>query len=134
VLDGTRIRATAPNASPGTVDVVVTNPGGQHATLPAGFTYNAVTLTASAAMAAAGARLTVTWNAVSARCSSDWIGIFELGDPSTSYEKNWWDYAACGNGGEHELTAPTTPGQYEFRYLLDDAYQDVARSVPITIY
>ena len=35
--------------------------------------------------------------------------------------------------GTFELTAPAQPGRYEFRYLLDDGYVDVARSREVTV-
>ena len=35
--------------------------------------------------------------------------------------------------GTLTLTAPTRPGQYEFRYLSDDSFLDLARSRPVTV-
>ncbi len=129
MIDNSRIQAVVPSGS-GTVDVVVTNPDGQTGRSATGFTYNVVTLTPSATFVAAGTEMNVSWTATHARNSMDWIGLFELDAPNTSY--GWWEYA-YGTGGVFGLNAPLTRGRYEFRYLLDDDYYDVARSVPITV-
>jgi hypothetical protein len=55
-----------------------------------------------------------------------------VGDPSTSYDL-WWKYTDGGTSGTFTLNAPTQPGQYEFRYLLDDGFVDTARSTPVTV-
>jgi hypothetical protein len=44
-----------------------------------------------------------------------------------------WEYTDGLPFGSMSFTAPEQPGQYEFRYLLDDDYIDVARSVTITV-
>lgn len=129
MIDNSRIQAVVPSGS-GTVDVVVTNPDGQTGRSTTGFTYNVVTLTPSATFVAAGTEMNVSWTTAHARNFLDWIGLFELEAPNTSY--GWWEYAS-GTGGVFGLNAPLTRGRYEFRYLLDDGYFDVARSAPITV-
>ena len=133
VVNSTEIRATTPRNASGIVDVVITNPGGANATLGRAFTYEVVTLTPSATTLAPRERLTLTWTAPHRRNSwGDWIGLFALEDLNSDYEKNWWTYASSTSGTE-TLNAPVRPGQYEFRYLLDDGYVDVARSATITV-
>jgi hypothetical protein len=114
----------------GPVDIVVTNPGGATAMLANGFTYDVITLTAAPASVTAGGQLTITWSG-SGRGFDDWIGLFKVGDANENY--GWWEYVP-GNG-TRSLTAPAplVPGTYEFRYLPNDGFTDVARSNPVTV-
>jgi hypothetical protein len=132
VVNSTLLTATAPVHDAGSVDVVVTNPGGLSGRLTGAFTYvvPAYTLTASTDTVVAGGQLSVTWSANPAG-AWDWIGIFKIGDPNTSFDY-WWNYTT-GPSGTFSLMAPSVPGQYEFRYLLDDGYDDAVRSTPVTV-
>jgi hypothetical protein len=72
----------------------------------------------------------VSWTAPAAR-PGDWLALFKVGG---SYD-DWWDHTNGATSGTHTLTAPTQPtqpGQYEFRYLVDGDFLDVARSSPVT--
>ena len=102
--------------------MVVTNPDGQTARSATGFTYTVVTLTPGATFVAAGTEMNVSWTVTHARNSLDWIGLFELDAPNTSF--GWWQYA-FGTGGVFGLNAPLTRGVYEFRYLLNDEYHNM---------
>ncbi|MEP7305210.1 MAG: IPT/TIG domain-containing protein [Acidobacteriota bacterium] len=128
-----RILGKTPVHPAGTVDVVVTNPGGQRAALTGGYTFEilSISLTARPSLVTSGDQLTVSWSAPSGWSVADWIGLFKVGVPSTSYQNGWWDYAG-GASGALTLSAPAQPGEYEFRYLLDDGFIDVARS-PIVV-
>ena len=130
----TMITATFPaHASTGVVDVAVTNPDGQTGTLKAGYRYSLVTLTAGPSVAAAGAPLSVTWVApgrIRPGIDGDWIGLFKVGDENKAY---LWSQATTGVSGTFALSAPELPGEYEFRYLVDDDYVDIARSSVITV-
>ena len=133
VTTGTVIKAIAPALPVGTVDVVVTNPSGKSATLPAAYTFETVSLTGSPTLVAPGGQLTVSWVAPGGRSKVDWIGLFKKGVPTTSYEDGWWKYTGrCASSGTLTLTAPTQ-GEYEFIYLLDDDFNEAARSGPITV-
>ena len=132
VHDTTILTATTPLNGEGTVDVVVTNPNGDRAVLANGFTYGVVTLTASPTVVAPGAQISVTWVAPSERSALDWIGFFPAGDPSTAYQLGWWQYTNGAPTGSWTLSAPTQAGQFEFRYLSDDDYVDVARA-PVAV-
>jgi hypothetical protein len=139
VVTNERISATVPALPPGPVDVVVRNPDGQRGTLAAAFAIEAtstdnrtVSLTASPRTVEPGGELTVSWT-VSVRASSlDWIGLFGSGVPSTSYQDGFWQYVGNGLSGTLVFRAPFQAGEYEFRYLLDDGFIDVARA-PVTV-
>jgi len=133
VVSSTLITTTAPLDGAGTVDVVVTNTSGESAMLAGGFTYEVVTLTVSATLVEPGGQLSVSWSTPIRRFNDDWIGLFRVGDPNTNYEHLWWRYTNDPTSGAFTLNAPTETGQYEFRYLLDDGYVDVARSTPVTV-
>jgi Galactose oxidase-like, Early set domain/Viral BACON domain len=89
------------------------------------------TLTASPSTVTAGGSLTVSWTAPSGRPTTDWIGLYQVGDPNTSYL--WWTYTNGATSGSSSLSAPATAGQYEFRYLLNDGFSDAARSNAVTV-
>ena len=86
----------------------------------------------STATVVAGTPFSISWTAPRGGVL-DWIGFFLVGEPSTNYELRWWQKTNAAISGTVTLAAPTTPGQYEFRYLLDDGYVDVARSSPVTV-
>jgi ABC-type Fe3+ transport system substrate-binding protein len=115
------------------VDVVVTNPGGQRGTLARGYTYEVVTLTVDANRVTPGGQLSVTWVAPSGRSVVDWIVLLKVGEPSTNYASAWWQYTKGATAGTFTINAPDQSGEYEFRYLLDDDYIEVARSGTVTV-
>lgn len=127
------IVATIPVNAAGITDVVVTNRGGQTETLTGAFTYQVVTLTASSNLVTPEGELSVTWEAPGGRSSSDWIMFLNVGSPNTSYVTNWWEYTNGATHGTFKLKAPSRPGNYEFRYLLDDGFNDAARSTTVTV-
>lgn len=88
-------------------------------------------LTPSTAAVAAGGSLSITWTAPAGSASFDWIGLFKVGDPNTA--ERWWNYTWGATAGTYNLTAPTTPGTYEFRYFPNNGRSDVKRSAPIIV-
>jgi len=126
----TTIFAVAPAHEPGTVDVGVTNAGAPGATLPGAYTYYPVTLSVTPSVVAPGGQLTVSWTAPSGLSALDWIGLYKIGDSNSHFIT--YEYAEP-RSGSRTFTAPMQPGQYEFRYLVDDEYNDAARSGPITV-
>ena len=122
------IRVVTRALSAGPVDVVVTNPDGTSATLSGGYSTQPVVLTVQPGQVARGAPLSVTWSVVSSRSELDWIGLFAADAPNESYQNGWWTYTHGATSGTFTINAPANPGVYEFRYLLDDWYDDVARS------
>ena len=132
VVSSTTITAIAPAHAAGPTDVVVTNPGGSGGTLAAAFTYSfeePFTLTPSTDTVDAGGQMSVSWTAPGAQ-PRDWLALFRVGG---SYDDDWWDHTNGETSGTRTLTAPTRPGRYQFRYLVDDASLDVARSSPVTV-
>jgi hypothetical protein len=81
----------------------------------------------------AGASVTATWAAPSGSSAKDWVGLFKAGDSNNSFMAGKWVYAGGLPSGTFTVMAPNTGGSYEFRYLLNDGYTDVARSSAITV-
>lgn len=133
LVTGAGLRATAPTHAVGVVDVVVTNPDGQTATLSRAFTYEVVSLVASPTVAAAGTPLTVNWIAPKGRSVADWVALFKVEISNSNYDDARWQHTKGTVSGTYTVSAPALPGDYEFRYLLNDDYTDVARSGPITV-
>jgi hypothetical protein len=132
VVNSSTITANIPGHTAGQADVVVTNPGGLRGTLTAAFNFSSegpFTVTASTDAVDAGGQMSVGWTAPSAR-PDDWIALFRVGG---AYEDDWWGSTNGETSGTRTVTAPTRPGQYEFRYLVDDSFHDVARSGPVTV-
>jgi len=137
VVNSATITAIAPAHAAGPADVVVTNPGGLGGTLTAAFTYSVegpFTVTPSTDVVDAGGGMSVSWTAPTAR-SGDWIALFKVGQ---RYDDDWYDLTKGATSGTLTVTAPTRPGQYEFRYLTDDGFSAdhslaLAHSSPITV-
>ena len=132
VVNSTTITAVIPAHAVGLADLIVTNPGGSGATLSAAFTYafdEPFTLTPSTHVIDAGAEMRVSWNAPAGR-KDDWIAVFKVG---ANYDDDWYGLTHGATSGTHTLTAPRQPGQYEFRYLLDGGFLEVARSSPVDV-
>ena len=127
-VDSNTARFDAPEHPPGTVDVVVTNPDGQTATFPQGFTYQVVTLSVSANSLTAGSPLSISWVAPSGRPSNDWIALYRPGSPHEAYGDIWWSYTNGAATGSFTVPAPAQPGQYEFRYFGNDVYLLAAKT------
>jgi uncharacterized repeat protein (TIGR03803 family) len=89
------------------------------------------TLTASPDAVGAGDPITARWTAPPGRSAVDWIGLYAVGAPNTDPIE--WQYTNGASCGSVTMTAPDTPGQYEFRYLLNDGFTDAARSNSVTV-
>jgi hypothetical protein len=86
-------------------------------------------ITATSTVAKGGA-LSVTWSAPGGRPASDWIGLFPAGGGGAYV---WWKYTGGSASGSETLTAPSQPGQYEFRYYLEGGWNLSATSGTITV-
>lgn len=88
-------------------------------------------LTASPSTASPGGALTVSWTAPSGRPTNDWVGLFAVGAPNTTYV--WYAFTNGATTGTLTVAAPAQTGQYEFRYLLQNGYTSTARSGTVTV-
>jgi hypothetical protein len=88
------------------------------------------TLTATPSPVGPGQALTINWTAPSGRPATDWIGLFVVGAPNTA--NLGYQFTGGATGGSFTLSAPAQTGQYEFRYLLQNGYTDIARSNAVT--
>ncbi len=104
-------------------------PGGT-VTRDVSVTINMTSLTASPLTVAPGGNLTVQWSTAVAN-ARDWISIYSVGASNTSY--GWWQYTNGATTGTFTMTAPSIPGNYEFRYLVNNGYTDIARSQTIQV-
>lgn len=90
----------------------------------------AYTLTPSSNTVTPGGQLSVSWTAPIGG-ARDWIGLFGVGDHECDH--GWSDYTGGATSGTLALSAPTRPGQYEFRYHLDNSCVETVRSSPVTV-
>ena len=91
----------------------------------------AVTLTASPTAVNPGSNVTVSFTAPAGQPALDWIGLYRVGDDNRAYR--WWTYTNGAASATYNLAAPSEPGDYEFRYLINNGYTDVARSNPFRV-
>jgi hypothetical protein len=89
------------------------------------------TLTATLTSVAAGGKVKVNFTAPGGRPEKDWIGLYKVGDPSTSYLT--WGYTTGLPSGYFTFTMPNQAGQYEFRYFLENTYTQAARSNAVQV-
>ena len=132
VVNATTITAIAPAHAAGPADVVVTNRSGSGGTLTAAFNYSfeePFTVTPSTDTVDAGGRMSVSWTAPGAQ-PGDWLALFKVGQ---SYDDDWYGLTNGATSGTLSLTAPTRPGQDQFRYLFDDGFIALAQSGPVTV-
>ena len=55
--------------------------------------------------------------------AKDWLGFTAVGSPDGSGKYLQWVYVGAGvTTRTWTVTAPTTPGQYEFRFFPNDGY------------
>jgi hypothetical protein len=93
---------------------------------PKGFT---VTTTKTAAMP--GELVTVQWTAAQDTSPKDWIGLFAVGAGNRQIIQ--WVFTGGLTSGSTAFRMPMVAGDFEFRYLLDNGYGDVARSATIRV-
>lgn len=124
---------TSPHAGD---SVLLLKAGGEAGASPSPATPSAgqYALAASPTSVAPGGQVTLKWSAPAGRSASDWVGFFKVGDPNQSYDPNRWIHAGGGTSGSYTITAPSTPGNYEFRYILDGAaYSTASISNPVAV-
>jgi hypothetical protein len=87
------------------------------------------TITPSATVVSAGAQMSVSWTAPGGSSNIDWLQLMDAGG-NIQY---WARYTSGAVSGTATLAAPTRPGQYIFRYLLNNTYTEAARTGIITV-
>jgi subtilisin len=136
-LSATQLRATlqaADLAVVGTAQVSVFSPapgGGLSASVPFEIV-PAPVLTVNTASAAPGGQVTVTLTGGFGG-SLDWLAFASAAAPNTS--SVIWTYVGAGVATRTwTVTAPATPGTYEFRLFFNNNYVRVATSPPVTVF
>ena len=86
------------------------------------------TLTATPSSVTPGGTIAVSWTAPSSRTSRDWIALYMVGGGLLAS-----GYTGGTAGGTVNFTAPAAPGQYEFRYLMNDSLVLAATSNTVTV-
>ena len=87
-----------------------------------------------------GEAISVSWTVSPAPGNpQDWIGFYPSSNADNKKfmstdgaDHQAWTYTKGQGAGTFTITAPSTPGSYEFRYLLGNGYTDVATSPTIT--
>jgi Ca-activated chloride channel family protein len=75
--------------------------------------------------------MTASWTAPTGRPATDWVGLFAVGTPNTSYIA--WGYTGGAMSGSLPFTAPANGGRYEFRYFLNDGFTSAATSNTVLV-
>lgn len=88
-------------------------------------------LTASPVTIGQGFAVTVTWTGVVNPRTKDWVGLYRVGAADTSFTS--WAWATGQATGSVSLPIIAPPGQYEFRYYINDTYVRLLTSNPITV-
>jgi uncharacterized repeat protein (TIGR01451 family) len=78
-----------------------------------------------------GGTATVSWVGMSSPASNDWIGLYAVGAPNTSYLK--YQYTGGKPDGSLAFTMPAAPGTYEFRLFAKGGYTLLATSNAVTV-
>jgi hypothetical protein len=70
----------------------------------------------------------LTGNTDAVNTTYDWIGLYQVNADNTAYLS--WTRPSLSDGSVFTATfvAPTTPGQYQLRYLPMNGYADIARA------
>ena len=71
-------------------------------------------------------RATLTWNVPAGASATDWVGLYRVGDPHSSFL--WWQYTNGATTGTVQSPPISAPGQYQFRYFLNNGYSIAAAS------
>jgi len=108
----------------------ITIAGQSFAVQQAGTAVPSHTLTASPSTVVQGGQVAGTFTAPSGSSQQDWVGLFKVGTLNT--ENLAYFYTSGVMSGNFTITL-NQPGQYEFRYLLNNTYTSVITSNIITV-
>jgi hypothetical protein len=87
-------------------------------------------LAVSPSAGAAGTAITVSFTAPGGRPTRDWVGLFQVG---ATGHVGQWHYTNGQTSGTLSFYAPHYPGAFEFRYLLNDGYDEVTARCGFTV-
>jgi len=99
------------------------------------------TVSAAPATANSGGNLTVTWSGIANASSTNWIGLYLPGAPSTAHNGNWM-YVSCSKTAgsarasgscTFPLPAGLASGTYEVRLHAASSWNAIARSGPLNV-
>ena len=82
------------------------------------------TVNASATAAAAGSVINADWSAAPGHSAKDWVGLYLADAADTNVLA--LQYTGPATAGHLSFTLPARPGQYEFRYFLNDGFARAA--------
>jgi glucose/arabinose dehydrogenase len=97
-------------------------------------------LSVSPGSVAAGGTVTATWSGIASPTATDWIGLFSVGAPDTSYIS--WEYVSCSQSpatprasGSCPFVVPSglAPGNYQLRLLANNGFTRLATSGLLTV-
>jgi hypothetical protein len=92
-----------------------------------------VKIVAKTEIADTGVQISVEWEFLAGTSTSyDWIGMFKVGQPNNSYFTYEWR-GKQEQKGSVTFVAPSTFGQYEFRYIPYGSYEHAGISNPIQV-
>ena len=81
-----------------------------------------------------GGTVTVSWTAPNGSSTLDWIGLFPEGEGDNhNFLWDHWFYTGGATSGSVSFTMPTTPGNYVFRYLVNNGWTHKAEFGVITV-
>ena len=90
----------------------------------------AQTVAAAPATVIVGEPIYVSFTAPAGSSASDWIGLYSAADPNTAFQD--FRFTGGATSGYVVFYAPSTPGNYQFRYLTNNSYNSVA-SANVTV-
>jgi len=123
-----------PEGAPNVVDVTIIRADGRRTTLPSAFTYLPVVITPSVQTLTAGSVFSVQLiNPVNWYNDFfyDLLGLYRVGSPATSAPV--WDMEVWTDRETGTLAAPPEPGDYEFRFLVDQRTVVIGKSAVIRV-
>jgi hypothetical protein len=91
----------------------------------------AYTLNATPVSSTPGGTISVDWSAMAGHSSVDWVGLYRVGGNDRSFVA--WKYTGSSPSGRLTFSAPSSSGQYEFRYYLNDGFTLVGISNMVTV-
>jgi len=93
-------------------------------------------VTATPTLLTVGNTVTAHWSAPATHRTNDWVGIFLETDPSTltGLGSKPYQYVPAGTSGDLNFsTATLPPGKYNFRYFLENGWEQKATSNIFTV-